>query len=120
MTVRECARLQTFPDSYGFTGPIARQFTQVGNAVPPVLAYVMATAIYDSIYAPLHHPTEHKLELQPIDRVAMYLPVRVDRDSGQQLLAMEPKTGYGTRDSDKKHSPIAKARGKGIPSRVVT
>jgi len=50
MTVRECARIQTFPDSYVFTGPIARQFTQVGNAVPPVLAYQMACAIFDSIY----------------------------------------------------------------------
>lgn len=50
MTVRECARIQTFPDSYRFTGPIARQFTQVGNAVPPVLAYEMACAIYNSIY----------------------------------------------------------------------
>lgn len=53
MTVRECARLQTFPDSYIFTGPIARQFTQVGNAVPPVLAYEMACAIQRSIYDPL-------------------------------------------------------------------
>lgn len=51
MTVRECARLQTFPDHYRFTGPVARQFTQVGNAVPPVLAYEMACAIYKSIYA---------------------------------------------------------------------
>lgn len=51
MSVRECARLQTFPDSYVFTGPVARQFTQCGNAVPPVLAYEMAVAIYRSIYA---------------------------------------------------------------------
>ncbi len=51
MSVRECARLQTFPDTYEFTGPVARQFTQCGNAVPPVLAYEMATAIYRSIYA---------------------------------------------------------------------
>ncbi|MBQ7189542.1 MAG: DNA cytosine methyltransferase [Kiritimatiellae bacterium] len=51
MSVRECARLQTFPDSYRFTGPVARQFTQVGNAVPPLLAYEMACAIYTSIYA---------------------------------------------------------------------
>lgn len=51
MSVRECARLQTFPDHYVFTGPVARQFTQVGNAVPPVLAYEMACAIYKSIYA---------------------------------------------------------------------
>lgn len=51
MSVRECARLQTFPDSYQFTGPVARQFTQVGNAVPPILAYVVACAIFKSIYA---------------------------------------------------------------------
>ena len=51
MSVRECARIQTFPDSYEFTGPVARQFTQCGNAVPPVLAYEMARAIYESIYS---------------------------------------------------------------------
>lgn len=45
LSVRESARLQTFPDSYRFTGPTARQFTQVGNAVPPVLAAQLATAI---------------------------------------------------------------------------
>ena len=50
MTVRECARVQTFPDSYHFTGSMARRFTQVGNAVPPVMAYEMACAIFKSIY----------------------------------------------------------------------
>lgn len=49
LSVRECARLQTFPDSYIFTGANARQFTQVGNAVPPMLAYKLATAIRNAL-----------------------------------------------------------------------
>lgn len=65
MSVRECARLQTFPDSYQFTGPVARQFTQVGNAVPPVLAYAMAEAIYESVYSP-SRITKEKKERQNI------------------------------------------------------
>jgi DNA (cytosine-5)-methyltransferase 1 len=50
LSVRECARLQTFPDHYYFTGPSARQFTQVGNAVPPVLAAQLANAIFTSYF----------------------------------------------------------------------
>lgn len=45
LTVREYARIQTFPDSYVFAGGIACQYKQIGNAVPVNLAYAIAYQI---------------------------------------------------------------------------
>ncbi len=49
LSVRECARLQTFPDDFIFKGSLNSMYRQIGNAVPPVLSFKLATQIKDFI-----------------------------------------------------------------------
>lgn len=52
LTVRECARLQTFPDDFIFPHAATTNVRQIGNAVPPVLAHAVAQSIAEFLARP--------------------------------------------------------------------
>jgi DNA (cytosine-5)-methyltransferase 1 len=52
ITVREAARIQTFPDWYRFAGPPSAGFKQIGNAVPPFVAERVGSAIVQALQSP--------------------------------------------------------------------
>ncbi|KAG6493708.1 hypothetical protein ZIOFF_048702 [Zingiber officinale] len=49
LTVRECARSQGFPDSYQFSGNVQNKHRQIGNAVPPPLAYALGRKLKEAV-----------------------------------------------------------------------
>ncbi len=49
LSVRECARLQTFPDNFKFPCSASDAYKQIGNAVPPILSWHIARALYFSL-----------------------------------------------------------------------
>ncbi|PQM45822.1 Modification methylase HaeIII [Mycobacterium talmoniae] len=49
LTVREAARIQTFPDDFRFAGPPSAAFKQIGNAVPPLIGRVIGEAVWSSV-----------------------------------------------------------------------
>lgn len=66
LSVREGARLQTFPDTYKFVGGITSKCRQIGNAVPPVLGSILASSIASAVMgdsANSHHP--RPIPMQP-------------------------------------------------------
>lgn len=52
ITVREAARLQSFPDGFVFKGSMNPAFKQIGNAVPPLFAYAIARGMRECLGAP--------------------------------------------------------------------
>ncbi|MBR7791167.1 DNA (cytosine-5-)-methyltransferase [Undibacterium sp. FT147W] len=64
LTVREYARIQTFPDDWQFAGPVSAQYKQIGNAVPVNLAHAMGRALVRL----LNQIEESKTEADPVQK----------------------------------------------------
>lgn len=90
LTPREAARLQTFPDCHIFSGDRRHQCILVGNAVPPLLATVLAKSIWDRIL-PLRGPSaEIKTNIHPKTHL------RGARKAARESLLV-PATEHGNR-----------------------
>ena len=69
LSIREAARIQTFPDSFRFAGSQSSRYQQIGNAVPPMLASAIARSVRGA------------LDTGPTDGEAIDLPVSTVRES---------------------------------------
>jgi DNA (cytosine-5)-methyltransferase 1 len=87
LSVREGARLQSFPDSFEFTGTLSSRCRQIGNAVPPVLAQHLACALATAIDAEAKPRRPRKI------KSVLATPDPVPTSGSRARMLRQPRTG---------------------------
>lgn len=102
LTIREYARIQTFPDEWQFAGTQSAQYKQIGNAVPVNLAYAIGLSVVDALN---HLPTGHENVRSTVGVAYGKLGKRRRPPMQQLRLALEKrKNGKCTKTSRSKKS----------------
>jgi len=83
LTIREYARIQTFPDSWEFMGPVSSQYKQIGNAVPVNLAHAMGKKLIA-----LLNNIENRIEVDKSDQI------KEKEETVKQMSLFESKGEY--------------------------
>ncbi|CAC9501628.1 DNA-cytosine methyltransferase (EC 2.1.1.37) [uncultured Gammaproteobacteria bacterium] len=98
LTVREYARIQTFPDNWGFVGSVSSQYKQIGNAVPVNLAHAMGKKLIS-----LLNNIENRIE------VFESYQIEEKEKTVIQMSLFEPKGKYKLKTHNKKIQRTQKA-----------
>lgn len=73
LTVRECARIQSFPDDFKFIGSNGAAYSQIGNAVPPIMAFFIANQLRELFL-------KDRLDFNKLDWKLPYSHKIIDKD----------------------------------------
>lgn len=85
LTVREAARIQSFPDDYVFEAEGNIRYKQIGNAVAPLLAMAIAAALYKSLKEHLGTMRNSKLQIAPSESRSRNMAAIKSRNTGPEI-----------------------------------
>jgi DNA (cytosine-5)-methyltransferase 1 len=92
LTVREAARLQTFPDSFRFAGTRSHQFHQIGNAVPPALGEAIGVALLEATRLDGEPSSQRPSHLRAAFRTRLAAWAREDQTAAPWMYPSDPWT----------------------------